>query len=266
MFAFMNREKGAVKSAARVLDLLEMLASAPEKMGVSDIARSLGIPKSSAHMLLSTLQERHYVLCDEARRFRLNPMFGAGQRAWVGGSRAALIQIAPTAMMRLVEATQETSLLGVPRDDRTLEYIHKVLSPQEVRCDVTLNQPRPMHSLSLGLVLLAFQAQARTQAFLKRGKLDRLTPETTCEPARLRREIAVVRDQGYAVTRDTNTAGVSGISAPVFDGEGRVVAALSISVPTSRFEALVRRATGEVVRTARSMSDELSMMERRAAA
>jgi IclR family pca regulon transcriptional regulator len=251
----------SVKSATRVLDLLEMLASSPMPMGVSEVARRMEIPKSSAHMLLSTLEQRQYVICDEARRFALHPMFSACAGSWVGGFRATLMHVARKSMARLAQVTGETSFLAVPREDgTTLYYIDKVLSPQEVRCDAELYAPRALHSNSLGLVLLAFQPQARTEAFLRDAELVRFTPKTICDPEELRRELESVRARGYATTKDANTIGAAGASAPIFDLKGDVVAALNVSAPTARFAAILRHATTELVREAETITRELAMM------
>jgi IclR family transcriptional regulator, pca regulon regulatory protein len=254
----MNETAGSVKSATRVLDLLEMLAAAPQQVGVSEIARRLGIPKSSTHMLLSTLEARGYVIGDHDRRFHLNPIFTNEGRSWVGGSNVMLMRLAREPMESLAHVTGESSFLGVARDDSNVEYISKVVSSHEVRCDAELGQPRPMHSTSVGLVMLAFQAAEKTERFLLRGKLERVTSQTVSDPRQLRREIALVRERGYAVVSDTNSAGAAGVAAPIFDGNGMVIAALNVSAPTSRFDPVVKKAAQALVRAAAGLSRSLS--------
>jgi DNA-binding IclR family transcriptional regulator len=256
-FTSMN-ETVAVKSATRVLDLLEMLAAVPEQVGVSEIARRLGIPKSSTHMLLSTLETRGYVVGSPDRRFHLNPIFGGGRGSWVGGANVMLVRLAQPIMESLAGKTGESSFLGVARTDSSVEYIAKVVSDHEVRCDAELGQPRPLHSPSVGLVILAFQDPEKTEKYLQRGKLERVTPRTLVDPRQLRREIDLVRGRGYSVVCDTHSAGASGIAAPVFDGDGTVVAALNISAPTSRFDAMLRKATPALLRGADAIGRTLA--------
>lgn len=245
---------GSVKSAARVLDVLEFLAAQEAHAGVSEIARRLGIPKSSTSLLLSTLESRGYVLGDEARRFRIHPAYARDRTAWVGGARALLLQAVQPLMLQLSRTTGESAFLGAARDRNTLEYIAKVVSAHEVRCDAEIGQARPLHSTSLGLVILAFQPQVATDAYLART-LERLTPRTTTDPARLRKELSAVRRQGYAVTRDTNALGASGVAVPVIMTDGQV-AALNVSAPTSRFEAVLDRATAALLAGAASIARE----------
>ena len=253
----MNTALAGVKSAVRVLDLLELLANFSEWLGVSDIARKLGIPKSSAFMLLSTLERRGYVVGNEDRRFRLNPVFANG-RSWVGGVHAALLRVARPAMARLAQATGESSFLGVLRDDSSIEYIAKVVGSHDVRVDAELGRARPVHSTSVGMVFLAFQDQAKTERFIKAGPLKRVTARTLCEPRALRQEIAAVRKRGYALAFDTNTAGASGIAAPIFDGSGCVLAALNLSAPSSRFDLTRKQTIAMLLKTAGALSRELS--------
>src|SRR3990170_2281344 len=105
-----------VKSAIRVLDMLEMLSTAAGQLGVSDIARRLGIPKSSTSMLLATLETRGYVIGDDTRRFRLNPAYCQDRRSWVGGARAALLRGARPLLQQLARETGESAFLAVARD------------------------------------------------------------------------------------------------------------------------------------------------------
>jgi DNA-binding IclR family transcriptional regulator len=254
----MNDTAGSVKSATRVLDLLEMLAAAPQQVGVSDIARRLGIPKSSTHMLLSTLEARGYVIGDEARRFHLNPIFTSEGRSWVGGSSVMLMRLARAPMEALAQATGESSFLGVARDESSVEYIAKVVSSHDLRCDAQLGQPRPMHSTSVGLVMLAFQAPEKTEKFLLRGKFERVTAHTPNDARQLRREIAQVKERGYAVVSDTNSPGASGVAAPIFDGNGIVIAALNLSAPTSRFDVVQKKAAQALLRAADGLTRSLA--------
>jgi DNA-binding IclR family transcriptional regulator len=261
----LNNAAGSVKSAFRVLDLLEALSVASEPVGASELARRLGIPKSSTHMLLATLERRGYVVGDETRRFRLNPLFAAEARGWVGGSRGAVRQLAREPLRTLAQVSGESTFLGVLRDARSFEYVDKVVSEHEVRCDAGLGQPRALHASSVGLVLLAYGAEHELERYVRSASLARLTPATLTDPMRLRRELATIRKRGYAVTRDTNAVGAAGIAAPILDVQGRALAGINISAPTSRFDDVLARAKDDLVRAARSIGAELAGRQARAA-
>lgn len=249
-------QRPSVKSAARLLDLLEMLTVARVPMGVSEIARQIGIPKSSAHMLLLTLEGRGYVVGDEQRRFRLSPILGRRGREWVGGEMGALLEIAKPVMKRLAQVTGESIFLGRRRDERTLEYVHKVVSTHEIRCDGELNEPRWLHSTSVGLVFLAFQDTESGEKYFGGAHLVSLTDKTPRDKRKLRELIVEVRKRGYAVTHDTNAVGASGIAVPIM-GEKGCIAVLNLAAPTSRFDRVLEKHTRLLVRSAAQISAEM---------
>ncbi len=246
----------SVKSAARLLDLLEMLTVARAPMGVSEIARQLDIPKSSAHMLLLTLEGRGYVTSDEQRRFRLSAILGRRGREWVGGEIGALLDIAKPVMSRLAQVTGESVFLGRRRDDQTLEYVHKVVSTHEIRCDGELNEPRWLHSTSVGLVILAFQDSESGEKYFGGTHLVRLTDRTPRDRRKLRDLVGEVRKQGYAVTHDTNAVGASGIAVPIHGSQG-CIAALNLAAPTSRFDRILEKHKDLLIRSAAQISTEM---------
>ena len=254
----MNDASGAVKSATRVLDLLEMLALANEHVGVSEISRRLGIPKSSTHMLMSTLEGRGYVIGDDGRRFRLNPVFHGEGRSWVGGALAPFLHLGRGAVQRLAEATGESSFLGITVSETAVEYVAKAVSRQDLRIDGELGVERPIHATSVGLALLASRDDASIEKFLKGARLTRLTKHTISEPAKLRRELHAIRERGYAVVRETNSLGSAGLAAPVFSADGSAVGALSIAAPVIRIDATLAGAATQLLREARAMTHALS--------
>ena len=249
-----ERTPGAVKSAARVLDILELLAVASTPLGVSEVARRLGMPKSSAHMLLATLEQRGYVIDHPDRRFALHPAFISPGSTWVGGFSGPLLRIARSVMHRLVAATGESALLARLREDLSIEYIEKVVSPQPVRVDVELGVPRPVDSTSSGQVLLAF-ASAESGDRLLAHAFAGLDPK--------RRQILVetlaqVRVRGFAMVSHASSTYSFGVAAPIRDGTGNVVAALNVTAPSARFHQASDRVTREVVLCAATISRELS--------
>jgi DNA-binding IclR family transcriptional regulator len=247
-----------VKSALRVLDVLETLAAAPAGLGVSEISRRLGIPKSSASMLLLTLEARGYVVDEGDRRFALHASLGGGSRSWVGGLRARLVHLAQPALERLTRATGETSFLGVPSGARNIEYASKVVSPKDLRVDVDLAAPRAIHSTSVGLAILAHQPAEAVERYLGEAPLARMTRYTICDPQKLRRELAAIRKRGYALLHQSHALDDSGVAAPIFAAGGEVVGALNVSAPTARLLRTYEKVAIRVVQEARRVSRQLS--------
>jgi DNA-binding IclR family transcriptional regulator len=244
----------AVKSAVRVLDILELLAVVKQPLGVSEVGRRLEMPKSSAHMLLATLEARGYVISDPMRRFTLHPLISGGPRTWVGGFKGPLLRVARQVMEQLVQRTGESALLGHLRDGHSLEYIDKVVSSDALRVDPELGVPRPLDSTSTGQVLLAHAPETLVMACLER--LQQTVGATGVQS--LRQTLSQVRARGFAMVSDPGSGYAFGVAAPIRDGSGEVVAALNVSAPTARFHASSDQVIRDLVAAASAISDRLA--------
>jgi len=227
-----------VKSASRVLDLLELFAIVPTPLGISEVARRLSLPKSSAQALLQTLAARGY-LTRVGSDYELSPSLRAG--GWAGGEYAQLLRVASATVEQVVKGSGESSLIGVRTPDWKIQFVCKVVSPNEVRYDVDMVAARPMYCTSTGLAILAWQEPADIDAYFEQTPLVKVTPYTVTDPATLRQLLIQIGDQGYAESFDAHILGASGAAAPIFGPSGRVIAALNIGAPSERY-ALGREA------------------------
>jgi len=243
-----------VKSAGRILDLLELFSEARGAMGVSYIARRLAIPKSSAQGLLTTLASRGYLERDGSA-YVLPEDLKDGR--WVGGVRSRLVRLAQPAMDRMARESGESVFLGVMTDSLDIQYVAKAISPAELRYDASLEHRRAAYSTTIGLVFLASMSEEALAAFFARVRLRPLTERTVTEEQSLRNLLQRVRRQGYAELRDTNNMGVSGVSAPVFGSAGGVVAGLNLGAPSSRFAEARERLVAIARREAAGLSTRL---------
>lgn len=236
-----------VKSASRVLDMLEFLSIAERPIGVSDVARRLRLPKSSAQALLRTLLGRGYLVCS-GLGYQLSPLVGNG--GWIGGTVARLAQLAKPVMERAVEATGESAFLGVLTRDWQVQYVSKAVSKNEVRYDADLEYLRPAYCTSLGLAIIAHRPAEEIERFLRHGGFKHITPETITDPLTLRRALQKARRDGYAEVRDARVTGASGVSAPVFGPDGEVIAGINLAAPSWRYSKIRPMLTASVVSTA----------------
>lgn len=243
----------SVKSAARILDVLELLAGLREGIGVNELARRLEIPKSSASALVATLEGRGYV--------RLGPdgvslveSFRAD--GWVGGKTARLLRHARPAMQRLSRQTGESCFLGVATRSFEVQYIEKVVSESALRYDVDLPAMRPAYCTSIGLVLLAGLTDAQLDRYFESHELKRITPRTVTKEAAIRTAVQEARSKGYATIADSHVLGTSGVSAPV-TMNGQVIAGLAVIAPTDRFARQPEANIRATVAAARELSQML---------
>lgn len=250
MFIFMNTE---VKSAVRVLDLLELFSVTSEPLSVSDVARRLDWPKSSAQALLLTLTGRGYLTRQDAL-YQLPAELRGG---WVGGLRARLLGLARPVMQRMAQESGESAFIGAMTASGRVQYLDKVPSPQDVRYDASLDHLRPAHCTSIGLVMMAHMPSTRIAAWLTPERLTAVTRHTVTDPQRLQRILADGRRAGYVEVRDANVEGASGVSAAVFGPNGEVVAALNLGAPTARYVARRQQLIDIVCREAAQLTTAL---------
>jgi len=223
----------SVKSAIRVLEMLELFSLVSEPLGVSKVARSMDIPKSSAQGLLNTLVTAGY-LVRTGSDYLLAPGLEGGV-GWVGGPVARLSHLAAPVLRNAADISGESAFLCNMAKDFSLRYVAKAVSRNEVRYDAALTHPRAAYSTSAGLAILAHQPINDLAVFFKKTKLMAITPKTITDEAELRRLCAKIKRDGHAEMRDAHVEGASGISAPVFNREGFAIAAFTLVAPTWRY-------------------------------
>lgn len=240
-----------VKSADRVLDLLELLSATPTPVRLIDIVNRLGIPKSSAFALLGTVVRRGYVE-DRPDGYCLAAQFR--NSGWVGGERARLITQARPSMRALAQLCDESVFLGVMTSARQIEYIDKALTQNPLRYDADLAKIREAYATTIGHVLLAGLPPHELDEYLSAYPLVALTEKTSVDRKALRIAIATAAEQGYAQLTDSHLVGVSGVAAPVRDASGRTVAGLCAFGPSARVLPKMEQLTEQLVDSARQIS------------
>lgn len=250
---FMNNE---VKSAARVLDILELLSRNPEPIALKDIVPALALPKSSAHALLRTLLVRGYVERDSGDRYVLSESLRRSP-GWIGGPEAQLAAVARPIMEQLRDELEETVFLGVRASRGDVKVIAKAVSRAPIRYDSDDPGLRPAYCTGMGRVLLAFWDTESVEAYLARTRLRAYTPKTVTDVRKLRAILAKIRAEGYAILEEEFVRGGSATAAPVQRGDGTVIAALNVGTVSSRYAAARSRIIAGVVRAAATISQRL---------
>lgn len=245
---------GGTEAAARVADVLALFTTGPAVLGVSEIARELGIGKAVVHRILQSLASRSFVVADpRTRAYRLGP------GAVALGARALrdldLRQVARPVLIALRDHTLETTTLSAPFG-RSRVYLDQYESPQEIKMKVALGRPYPLYAGASSRAILAFLPEATQESIIAAG-LTPLTPATIGTGAQLRRRLTETRATGYATSRGERQEGAGSVAAAVFSMDGEVAGAISVCGPVSRFEAtsverfvpLALRAAGEISRS-----------------
>jgi IclR family KDG regulon transcriptional repressor len=236
---------GAVKSADRVLSLLEYLAEV-KAASFGSIVRDLALPNSSAHQLLQTVLSRGFIELDDRTR-----MFRLGFRLWeVAQSYAMAGNLADLAQPLMDELTAETKeTVQLARLDG-LENVYLAISesPHPMKLVSAVGMRLSSHATGLGKVLLSGLDDDELQRRLDGATLEQYTDRTITDPARLLAEVRRVRARGFGEDNEEYVIGCRCLAMPVRNSKGEVIAALSVSVPTPRYNQEVARSTREALR------------------
>jgi len=208
------------------LQILEFLADQTEPQTLSDICRRLELPKSSTHRLLATLEKRGYVNRDSSLKYGFGPklleLVGAYD-PWLRLRRAA-----SPVMHDLAQRSGETCHLAVLFKGHAV-YVDKVNSPRSISMASRIGSTAALHASSVGKALLSGLTSEDLDVFIAQHGLPRLTEKTISCREELKGHLQEVRAQGYAVDDEEEEEGVKCVGAPLFDHNGKVVAALSLA-------------------------------------
>lgn len=241
-------EPTPVKSASRVLDLLELLAANPPGLTFVELIARLGLPKSSLHGLLMTLTDRHWLTQDpHTRQFRI------GVRAWQAGlgyTRASsLTEIAECHLRAARDELGETIQLAIVEGTETI-YVSKVDGTHQLRLVSEVGSHLPSYATAVGRAIVADQSDAQIAADYADSHFQKFTPHTIGSFAEFTEQLARTRSEGYAIAEGDYTEGVTCLAVAIRDYSGRAVAAMSCSAPTFRMAlpSLERERALEVLR------------------
>jgi DNA-binding IclR family transcriptional regulator len=225
-----------VKSASRVLDILELFASSERPLALRDVAAILGLPKSSAHMLLGTLERRGYLVRAASGGYAL-PRAPAEPGGWVGGVAGQIFRAAQPVLERLRGQIRETVVLGMPTPGLDIRIVSHRVSPQAIRYDISDVPVIPGYCTAMGHVILANLPDEQVRAYLEATELQPLTRMTLTDPQAIFARLRQSKARGYALNIDERFEGAGGAAVAIRDLAGRPHAAINIVTVTPRFRA-----------------------------
>lgn len=217
------------KTIVKGMAVLEALIASPEPIGVSELARQVGLPKSNIHRTLQTFVELGYVSAAEGR-------YAATLKIWQQGAkvieRLDLRRTIRPIMDRLARATLETVHLAISAGPEVI-YIDKAEGVHSVRAFSEIGERAPAHCSATGKIFLAFHPTALRETLAQ--PLRAYTPRTITDPAQLEASTEEVRGAGIAINRGEWEPAVGGVSAPVWGPDNQLLAAMGLTLPLSRF-------------------------------
>jgi DNA-binding IclR family transcriptional regulator len=240
-----------LRTVEKIGPVLDLFTVEKPDWGVSEVAAELGMPRSSAHGLLSSLEEIGLLQCRGRGRYRLG--WRVVELSEIHRRTVSVRATASGVLDMLSDRWGETTHLAVMDRSKVL-CVDKIVGAQ------ALNVAGPRvgvrahpHCSAVGKVLLAYQDDD-TSRLLAGGRLPRLTQSTITDPDDLVRELESIRGCGLAVDEEECLPDISSAAAPIRDDLGAVVAAVSVTVPAARFSRL----RAELVQAVRCAGAEIT--------
>ncbi|MFW0786382.1 IclR family transcriptional regulator [Gordonia sp. CPCC 206044] len=229
------RNQGAARESviARVARILASFDRQNAALPLSVLAERADLPVPTAYRLVTELARHGLLERDEDKRIRV------GMRLWElstrGNDRLTIRNIALPYLENLFESLGQLTTLGV-LDGGTVLYLER-LTPAGTDVErAHIGQRHPIHAASTGMVLLAFSPRAFQEEYLNRP-LPKYTVDTVTDPNILRRQLALIRRQRYAVTPGIGMPDWTGMAVPILGYDKTIVAALSVVYPRGKENA-----------------------------
>jgi len=238
---------GTIAALDRGINLLITLAKEGE-LSLTDLALTVGMPPSTAHRVLATLEKHGFVQLDVATQ-----QWAVGVEAFRVGSsyleRTNLVESARAEMRHLTEVTGETANLAIA-DQGDVVFVSQIESHNPIRAFFRPGTRSFMHASGIGKVLLANLPRAEVEKILQKKGCPEFTEKTITAPAALFANLDEIKQRGWALDDEERYAGMRCVAAPIYNSFGEAIAGVSVSGPTVRFPDNAIAEIGPVVKRA----------------
>jgi IclR family pca regulon transcriptional regulator len=257
----MESSRNFVISLSRGLSVLGLLSERTVPLSSTELSSILKLSKSAIQRLTFTLEKLGYLERDGgSKKFRLGP-----KSLSIGFSAMRnldLKRVAYPFMKEIARDVRETVNLAV-LDGNEIVYVERIVAERTLNVNVQIGSRRPLHSTSMGKVILAFLPGHQVKRMLEAIDLIPFTPQTITRKRDLRSELDRVKFRGYAIANEEMEIGVRSVAAPIRNLTDGVIAAVNIAGPTSRvsLKTLESNLSEKVVEMARRISLAVGYVE-----
>lgn len=243
-----------VRAVDRALNILFLVSTSTEPLGLTEISRETGIDKATALRLLFTLETFKLVRRDvETRRYLPGPGVWRLSSSWQRDLRT----IGHPHLEALCQATQETPSLICPRGLERV-CVDAVHAANELSIVPAVGSTQPIHFGASGKIILAFLPEKERDKIIEITKLKSSNPRAVTNRAEFLKILRTVRRRGYATSAGDVTLGAAAVAAPVFNETGRLTAVVSLRGPEVRMPAKrMAQLAPLVIGAANTISQEL---------
>ena len=225
-----------------------------DEMSLSEMARSIGVSRSSAFRLVHTLQRLGYLEReDETKNYRLGARVMSLGYSFLASKDIA--ELARPDLQRLRAATHCSTHLGI-LDGAEVIYIARFAAHKPVSAMIAVGARVPAHATTMGRIMLAFKPPAYVREHFAGRPLTKFSEHTPLTLDALIATLDEDRRRGYVISHSNFEAGIASIAAPLFDAKGEVVGAINVSTPENAIDA--ERFDGDVCDELRAAAQRIS--------
>jgi DNA-binding IclR family transcriptional regulator len=250
-----SANKYRIKVLNKTLRILELFNERGKELTVTEINDLLSFNKASTFRIIKNLEDAGYLEKDpDTLKYKL------GLKIYYLGSLAepntTIRKIARPFLGNLNEQCGETVHLAVLHQGEAL-YLDKIEGKKTIRVITRKGTKLPAHCSGVGKTLLSALKEEALEEIIRERGLQRLTANTITDPKSLKAELEQIRKRGYAIDNEEIEEGLKCAAAPLHDSHGEVLAAISISAPSERFNKEMSTFISTVKRTAREISGHI---------
>lgn len=251
----MGNDPYIVQTLSNAIDLINVFETESEPLSISELAQKTGMNRTTLFRLLYTLKSKGFVEMDpHTGKYRLG--FRIVQLSSLVLQRLSIRQMLRPHLERLRNTLNLTVHLVVMNDQKAI-FIDKLEVADAIFMGSYVGWVAPMYCTASGKLLLSYQDDSFVSDYLEKVAFKAYTYKTLTEPSRLWQEVQTIRKQGYSVDDEEMVEGLTCYAAPVTDKE-RIVAAISVSGPTSRMTISREKILHELLSCSRTVSQELA--------
>lgn len=232
----MKKRSNLVKSIIKAVDIIELLSKEHE-LGITEISNMLDLDKSTVFRIVTTLREKGMVGQNPITQRYHNSLklFELGNRIV---EDLGLRRMAQPIIKELAEKTGETVNLAI-LDGSSTVYIDKIESPATIKVDLPIGKRLPSYCTGLGKAMLANLSEKKVDEIIDTTKFEKHTSKTHLNKEDFFKELEDIRIKGYSFDDEEYVEGLKCIAVPILDFKGEALAAISIAVPSYRYDKFV---------------------------
>ena len=220
-----------VKSAERVLEIFNILAENQQGLTCKEISLKLGYASSSTFELLKTMKENGYLLIKDNKKYFLGTMLI--RLGNIVNNNLDFKNLIKPHLEEIMNILLETTFLGMVSKENII-YVDKVQSSHTVATNANVGSLKPIYCTGLGKIILAYMDKEGRDTIVERLNMVKFTDNTIVDKKIFKEKLNEFKKLGYAIDDEEIEKGLWCLAVPLFDSNGKVQLAISVSGPKER--------------------------------